>query len=447
MRKAISFILVVTLVMSMLGSVYAAPAAAEPGINWDVRHHFSFYEDMLKGLAEQYPDIAKTYSIGHSWYERQIWCIELSSKASNVKNKTGIAVLGNIHGGEQESGESAAYTAWWLVNNYSNDKEVKKILDNYTICIVPVINPDGYEQSFVYNNRSNLRPTDNNKDGKVFSDPYKDTNGDGFIAEVYKGAKDSAEKDRVFIGMESPDWDKNGKPGDDPKSSGIDLNRTFDYMWNRLDVDTDPQLGANSLARAGANAASEPEVAAVQNFLITHPVYALVTLHTGIQCVLWPWCYTPEPPADAKMMEGVAKEMAKAFEDTTGRRMYTKQSYDDYPTNAEMIDWAYGRLGIHAYTMEVYCGGKPVPNGTIDEVCTWNNELPGDEWIYIGDWNGLKDIWFKNTTRAQMSGLAPPEQSLMVEGAKNAILKMISSEPKGSGPKVPDYLTWENKLK
>jgi hypothetical protein len=46
-----------------------------------------------------------------------------------------------------------------------------------------------------------------------------------------------------------------------------------------------------------------------------------------------------------------------------------------------------------------------------------------------------------------MSGVAPPEQSLMVEGAKNAIIKMINSEPEGSGPKVPEYLLWGNQLK
>jgi hypothetical protein len=279
----------------------------------------------------------------------------------------------------------------------------------------------------------------------VFSDPYTDTNGDGVIAEVYIGAKDSDVKDRKFIGMESPDWDKNGKPGDDPKSSDIDLNRTFDYMWNRLDVDTNPVIGSDSFKRAGHDVASEPEVKAVQNFLISHPVYALVTLHTGIQCVLWPWCYTPEPPKDIDFMEKVAKDMVKAFEETTGRKAYAKQSYNDYPTNAELIDWAYGRLGIHAYTMEVYRGGKSANTGPIEDQCAWNNELPKDQWIYMGDWNGYKDVWFKNTTRAQMSGIAPPDQDLMVEGVKNAILKMIKSEPYGEGPKVPEYLIWGNR--
>ena len=28
--------------------------------------------------------------------------------------------------------------------------------------------------------------------------------------------------------------DENGVLGDDPRTSGIDMNRTFDYQWNRL---------------------------------------------------------------------------------------------------------------------------------------------------------------------------------------------------------------------
>jgi hypothetical protein len=44
---------------------------------------------------------------------------------------------------------------------------------------------------------------------------------------------------------------------------------------------------------------------------------------------------------------------------------YEKQSAHDYQTDSEMIDWAYGRLGIHAYTMEVYTPGEPAAEGMI----------------------------------------------------------------------------------
>ena len=97
--------------------------------------------------------------------------------------------------------------------------------------------------------------------------------------------------------MESPDWDGNGIPGDDPRNSGIDMNRTFDYQWNRFDVDTVETgvVGANAYNRAGSSAATEPEVQAVQNFLLNNKIDALASLHTGIQSVLYPWCYRASP--------------------------------------------------------------------------------------------------------------------------------------------------------
>ena len=95
---------------------------------------------------------------------------------------------------------------------------------------------------------------------------------------------------------------------------------------------------------------------AVQSFLARHPVAALVTLHTGEQSVLWPWCYTPALTTDNDFMQATAEKMAAAWTATTGRSMYTLQSYNDYPTSSELIDWAWGRLHIHSYTQEVYAG-------------------------------------------------------------------------------------------
>ena len=56
-------------------------------------------------------------------------------------------------------------------------------------------------------------------------------------------------------------------------------------------------------------------------------------------------------------------------------------SYEDYPTSAEMIDYAYGRLNIHAYTIEVYSGGMSDPESPyVEDQCRWNNVLPDTIW-------------------------------------------------------------------
>lgn len=455
-------------------TVPGAPAAIPEGLNidWNARYSFEELEQQMQAIVDYNPEIATMYPIGHSWQERNLWCVELTDSSIPKEEKTGIAVMANIHGGERESASCAMYFMWWAALN-AQDEYVAKLLDEYVLYVVPVINPDGYEQSSVINTRQNLRPRDLNGDGVPFSDPYTDLDGDGYISYLFAGNADDDpswlanatnvyalyrdERFASYIGRESPDWDKNGVLADDPRNSGIDMNRTFDYQWNRYDVETVGSetgvIGTNSFASAGPSAASEPEIQAVQNFLIKTDIDALATLHTGIQCVLYPWCYKPFDESDDELvqMKAVAEDMAAAYQQTTGRGFYTKSSYEDYPTSAELIDFAYGRLNIHAYTIEVYSAGK---SGNIED-CLWENELPAPTVAYYTAEEALAmgldlaalgvttdGVWFYTAPSDQMTDKAPTDQDVMAEGCRNALLKMIEAEPFGDGWTVPYYLSY-----
>ncbi len=444
-------------------------------IDWNYRYHFNELEDQLTAMADTYPDLTEKYSIGTSWRERDLWCLEITNEKSKNENKTGIGIFANIHGGERESASSAMYTAWWTLLN-SKEDYVKKMLDNYILYVIPVINPDGYEESFVINTRENLRPRDKNGDDTYFSDPYTDIDGDGFIATLYRGTADmqpdpygDLPEGMKRFGRESKDWDKNGILGDDPRNSGIDMNRTFDYQWNRFDIDTvgTTNIGGETWGGAGDGPATEPEVQAVQNFLKKTPMHALVSLHTYIQAVLYPWCYRdydPENPIDKDLpfIKETSEKMAAKFSETTGRKYYSKDSHNDYPTSAELIDYAYGKFGIHAYTIEVYCASTSEQNEGSEYV--WGNQLPDPKWVFYDqtqlkamcekegiDFASLTDtkgeplkenegLWFCTSSDNQMVNRTPEDQDKVVEGAKDAILTMIESEPYGDGSKVPDYM-------
>ncbi len=482
-----------------------------------VKHHtYDEYQKMIEDLVAAYPDVCKMYSIGHTSHERQLWCLEITNPKADGE-KTGIGVFGNIHGGEMESAECAMYTGYWILMNQDSD-EVQNILDNYIVYVIPMINPDGMSQSFIYNNRPNLSYRDADGDGMPFSDPYTDVNGDGFIANVYigeSGMDTSAMtiENRALtyngepltsLGMESPDWNLDGKMGNDPCTSGVDMNRTFDYLFGAYNVDGYNPKGVNyngyePAALIGANSwgsngqlngpAYELEIAAVQNFLASHPMAALVTLHTGIQTVLWPWCHKAADyeDEDMKLMAEIGKNMALKFAETASsdgvtRNFYYRSSWSDYPTTAEMIDYAYGRFGIHSYTIEVYSSGDSDPNidsdseddgvylnydGTYSKGCTWQNgtqlknsaaedivEYPYEK--VIGTDEGClgfteqqaealgltegNSLYFRTTQTAKMSGYCPTNMNLMVEGAKDAVLVMINSEPCGNGYSCPEYL-------
>jgi len=472
----IALILCAALMMPALADVSAAPGNPDTvpeglEIDWDARYTYAELEAQMKAINETYPGITEMYEIGHTWRERNLWCVEITNEAIAKEDKTGIAVFGNIHGGERESGSSAMYFMWWLAVN-SDTEYVQNILDNYVVYVIPVINPDGYEQSFVINTRQNMRPRDLNGDGTAFSDPYTDIDGDGYISYLFKGNSTddmsamltgsirSYTRGESYMGRESADWDKNGKLADDPRNSGIDMNRTFDYQWNRYDIETKGSesgvIGANAFSSAGSGAATEPEVQAVQNFLVKTDINALVTLHTGIQCVLYPWCYRAYDAEidseDIPFMQQTAAAMAEAAQNITGRGFYSMSSYEDYPTSAELIDYAYGRLNIHAYTIEVYCPGKSKTGDIAD--CYWENTLPDPTLAFYTkaeveamgldlsrfDMGDAEGIWFYTASTDQMVDKAPEDQKTMVMGARDAILVMIESEPFGNGKYVPAYL-------
>ena len=454
---------------------------SEPS-NWiGKRHSLQEAYDIMDQLAENYPKYVELSSIGATTKGNEIKVLKIASKNYNNKNenakkqkegqkpkkneKTGIAYLANIHGDEREAGESALYLSAWFLENL-NSPEVQEILDKHVIYIIPILNPDSYD-IFEYFVRGTSQLLDKNGDGVPCSDVYEDITGDGWIGYLY--ATDEDGKRTANIGYESTDQDANGWLGDDSWASGYDINRNFDFQWAY------EHAGKSS----GEYAASEIETQHIQNFLAETPLEALVTVHTGIQAILYPWGYrdtdtnNPEEVADIEFMANTAEKMRKAIESTTERNYYVSNSYHDYQTYSELIDYAYGVHGIHTYTMEVICEGydpevtyKPDRNPNAFEnnenfnICLWNDPawegsrreyIPIDEFKELlaakgMDYESIKVqdrttkaekklsemdaayIEVNSSERNQRGYYVAKDQDKLVEGAKNAFLQMIYSE-------------------
>lgn len=492
MKKSFRKILVICTVLAMiLGTTFASAATktevtsldgakAKVQVDWNHRYTYDELGKQLKDLNKAYGKLSKLETIGKTHEGRPLYCMTITDQSVAKSKKTEVTVFGNIHGGERESASSAMYSAWYLLEN-SGTTKVKTLLKNYIVYVIPVINPDGYEQSFIWNTRQNMKPTDHDGDGIPFNDNYKDIDGDGYIADI--SAVDAAKTVTGSAGRESDDANKDGILGNDPKGSNIDMNRTFDYLWGEDGV----------MDSEGESPASEPEIQAVQNFIKAHPnMTCLATLHTGIQCVLYPWGYRKahkdlDDMNDIKYMDQTAKEMTKTIAEGTQRNFYYKQSYHDYPTYSELIDYAYGKFGIHPYTIEVYSGGSSEdsaydPNHDLssDKGCKWNNKLPDVKEVYytheeaakileaagvdpanlqIKDkatneyrlWKASEGLLFKTSATAQMVDKAPEGQDVMVNGVMKGILKMFENEKavntvkltvKASASKGKVKLTW-----
>lgn len=467
MKKRTRRIVVICTVAMMLFSTAFASAAttvtstngakAKVQVDWNHRYTYEELGSQLKDLNKAYSKYSKLTTIGKSHENRPLYCMEITDKSVAKSKKTEVTVFGNIHGGERESASSAMYSAWYLLEN-SGTSKIQKLLKEYIVYVIPVINPDGYEQSFIWNTRQNMKPTDHDGDGIPFNDNYKDIDGDGYIAAV--SAVDASKNVTGSAGYESDDANKDGILANDVKASNIDMNRTFDYLWGEDGV----------MDSEGEAAATEPEIQAVQNFIKAHPnMTCLATLHTGIQCVLYPWGYRKahkdlDDMADINYMDKTAKEMTQVIAEATQRNFYYKQSYHDYPTYSELIDYAYAKFGIHPYTIEVYSGGSSEdsvydPNHDLssDKGCKWNNTLPPVKEVYytheeavkilekagvdpaklqIKDavtkeyrlWRANEGLLFKTSSTAQMVDKAPEGQDVMVDGVMKGILKMFENE-------------------
>lgn len=90
------------------------------------------------------------------------------------------------------------------------------------------------------------------------------------------------------------------------------------------------------------------ETRLVQRLLKRENIVASAAFHAGLEAVLWPWCHTPA----MSRHELVFKNLGQAIAQSMNMPKYT-QSYYDYQTDGEFIDYAYMRHGVYALTLEV----------------------------------------------------------------------------------------------
>jgi hypothetical protein len=95
--------------------------------------------------------------------------------------------------------------------------------------------------------------------------------------------------------------------------------------------------------------------------------HAAIAYHSGAQEVLWPWCYTGDATVDGGFFTAAGQKTAQAM-----NFAIAQQSYDDYPTQGEYIDFAYWRNHSLAATFEVSTDRAPsaaLLAGVVDGAC------------------------------------------------------------------------------
>lgn len=266
-------------------------------------------------LAADHADLARWLDIGDSW-ERgapglagdDIMLLALGRGTAPAPRPT-LMLVGGVHPREYAPPELLLRFAESLLDGYDDDADATWLLDHHDVHIVLQANPDGRRQA------------------EVGQSWRKNTNHN------HCGATSSAR--------------------------GADLNRNFPFQWGCCGGSS---ANACSLTYRGPYAASEPETLALiaharsvfpdqRSDDLTTPAPAdatgvFIDVHSFGEVLLWPWGFTAQDaPNDAGL-----RSFARKLGFFTG--YYAAQALSG-ATEGTTKDFAYGELGVAAYTLEI----------------------------------------------------------------------------------------------
>ena len=276
-------------------------------------------------LAAKHPTLAQWLDIGDSWekttpggapgYDLRV--LVLTNQAIPGP-KPAFFLLAAIHAREYTTAEQAARLAEYLVAGYGADPDVTWLLDHFEVHLLPQANPDGRKLAEAgYYHRKNTHPANN-----VVCDP-----------DAYA-------------------W----------YHLGIDLNRNSSFQWGG--VGTDP-YECHALY-PGTGPASEPETAAIEGYVaalfpdqrgeaLTDPAPAetsgvFISLHSFGEYVLYPWGASEDPAPNGPALTTLGRKLGFY---NRHRVCQSGAAGCLYLTSGTTDDWAYGVLGVAAYTFEL----------------------------------------------------------------------------------------------
>lgn len=272
-----------------------------------------------QAIATNYPTLATWIDIGDSWEKVNLSGAGYDMMVLRLTNsaipgpKPKLYVEGAIHAREYTTAEMVTRFAEYLVQNYGIDADVTWLLDYHEIHLLLQTNPDG------------------RKKAEAGFSWRKNTN------QNYCGAASN--------------------------NRGADLNRNFPFEWG--------QWGGSSGVACdqtyrGASPASEPEAAAVVNYIhnqypdtrlapeddFTTPALITTTgtfidMHSYGRLVMWSWGIMPQASPNSPQLQTLGRKFAY-FNNYTPQQAYTL-----YPTDGTTRDFAYGDWGLPAYTIEM----------------------------------------------------------------------------------------------
>ena len=373
-------------------------------------------QDELKKIATDHPDTVRPLVIGKSFQGREIQGIEVANNVSGADGRPVFFLMALHHAREWPSAEAAMEFAHLLTES-SGDPRIQHILDTERVVIVPLVNPDGFISS-----RGAFDP------GDEFTG--QDPNATLVEAVAPPGG---------LFAYRRKNCDGEDSSGNLPCELqwGVDPNRNYGNLWGGNGASQDP----TSQSYHGPGPRSEPEVQAVWNYVRTHQVTNLITLHNVAALVLRPpGLHDGGKAPDEERMKQIGDAMANA----TG---YTSEyGFQLYDTAGTTEDDTYAATGGYGYTIEIGPEGgnfhMPYETGVIDE-WTGNNDNAKNR-------GGLREALLVGAEaaaspadHARLTGTAPPGSVLRLTRSfdtRTSDYCLRGADTVVVGPSLPDFL-------
>ncbi|XP_026678697.1 carboxypeptidase D-like [Diaphorina citri] len=163
----------VSCVLLQTALVLLRPAA---GMSFGNYHNYDLMREELENFTRVYANMTELYSIGKSVLGKDLLVVNISTAPVHQLGVPNVKIVGNIHGDEPIGREIILRLLEHLVVEYiRGDSNIRFLLDNTRIHLLPNLNPDGSELAVEGNCRSGRgRNNINNHDlNRQFPDYFR----------------------------------------------------------------------------------------------------------------------------------------------------------------------------------------------------------------------------------------------------------------------------------
>ena len=303
---------------------YAARLATARSALPTGRTSYRTYDDVqreLKGLVDANPGLVRKVVFGTSHQGREISGVEIARDVGAADGRPVFFAMALHHAREWPSAEAAMELAHMLVAR-RDEARISSLLTRERIVILPLVNPDGFISS-----RAAFDPGD--ALGQLPDATLVESIAPPGGLFAYRRKNCNGELSRSLPCELA--W-------------GVDPNRNYANGWGGPGSSSD----VTSQTYHGTGPRSEAEVQAVWNFVRTHHVTTLLSIHNVAALVL-------RPPGTSGA--GLAPDEArlKAIGDSMGAAAgYTSQyGFELYDTSGTTEDDSYAATGGFGFTIEM----------------------------------------------------------------------------------------------